>query len=107
MPDETVTPSTEPRSTGAVGRESAVPSRNGCIDAAELYGESVSGDMCDRQTAVLDRGESNVGGLTVRPAKLELARPPRWLWEDRVALGYLNLLLGNEGVGKGTLIAWT
>ena len=45
-------------------------------------------------------------GLTVRPADLSRAAPPRWAWEDRVVLGYLNLLLGNEGVGKGTLMAW-
>jgi AAA domain len=45
-------------------------------------------------------------GLTVRPADLGRAAPPRWAWEHRIVLGYLNLLLGNEGVGKGTLIAW-
>jgi hypothetical protein len=45
-------------------------------------------------------------GLTVRSAELGRAAPPRWAWQDRVVLGYLNLLLGNEGIGKGTLIAW-
>jgi hypothetical protein len=45
-------------------------------------------------------------GLTVRDASLERARPPRWAWTDRIVRGYLNLLLGNEGIGKGTLIAW-
>lgn len=44
-------------------------------------------------------------GLTVRTADLSRARPPRWAWEGRIVLGYLNLLLGNEGVGKGTAIA--
>lgn len=45
-------------------------------------------------------------GLRVRTADLSLSRPPEWAWQDRIVLGYLNLLLGNEGVGKGTLVAW-
>ncbi len=45
-------------------------------------------------------------GLTVRTADLSRSRPPRWAWEGRIALGSLNLLVGNEGVGKGTLIAY-
>jgi AAA domain len=45
-------------------------------------------------------------GLVVRPADLSLSRPPRWAWADRIVLGALNLILGNEGAGKGTLAAW-
>jgi hypothetical protein len=45
-------------------------------------------------------------GLVLRTPDLARARPPRWAWQDRVVLGYLNLLIGNEGVGKGTLAAW-
>jgi hypothetical protein len=45
-------------------------------------------------------------GLTVRSADLDRAQPPRWAWEHRIVLGYLNLLIGNEGIGKGTLVAW-
>ena len=58
---------------------------------------------------VIDDGwddEHDESGLLVRRADLERAAPPRWAWEQRVVIGYLNLLLGNEGVGKGTLIAW-
>jgi hypothetical protein len=44
--------------------------------------------------------------LTVRDADLARSQPPRWLWLHRVVLGYLNLLLGNEGIGKSTLVAW-
>jgi AAA domain len=54
----------------------------------------------------LDLAEPDDGGLVVRAAKLERAQPPRWAWERRIVLAYLNLLLGNEGIGKGTLIAW-
>jgi hypothetical protein len=42
----------------------------------------------------------------VRGAELDRGQPPRWIWQDRVVMGYLSLLVGNEGVGKGTLIAW-
>lgn len=45
-------------------------------------------------------------GLTIRNADLRRARPFRWAWEQRVLLGYLNLLIGQEGVGKGNLAAW-
>jgi len=34
------------------------------------------------------------------------ARPVRWAWEHRVAIGKLNLLVGNEGTGKGVVNAW-
>jgi hypothetical protein len=46
------------------------------------------------------------GGLTVRSADLGRARPPRWAWLDRVVLDGLSLIIGDEGVGKGTLAAW-
>lgn len=45
-------------------------------------------------------------GLTARAADLARSRPPRWAWNGRIALGALNLVLGAEGVGKGTLAAW-
>jgi AAA domain len=45
-------------------------------------------------------------GLRIQTPDLALARPPRFAWEGRIVIGYLNLLLGNEGVGKGTLVAW-
>lgn len=44
--------------------------------------------------------------LVVRRADLARAQPPRWAWEQRVVIGYLNLLIGNEGIGKGALFAW-
>jgi hypothetical protein len=45
-------------------------------------------------------------GLSIRAASLERAQPPRWAWQDRIVRGYLNLLIGNEGIGKSTIIAW-
>ncbi|MDX6699595.1 MAG: hypothetical protein QOE65_2992 [Solirubrobacteraceae bacterium] len=45
-------------------------------------------------------------GLVIRRTNLARARPPRWAWDKRLVLGYLNLLIGQEGIGKGTLVAW-
>jgi hypothetical protein len=44
--------------------------------------------------------------LVVRRADLARAQPPRWAWQSRIVLGYLNLLVGNEGVGKGATFSW-
>ena len=46
------------------------------------------------------------GGLAVRGADLSRVRPVRWLWDRRLLLGYLCLILGAEGMGKGTVAAW-
>jgi AAA domain len=45
-------------------------------------------------------------GLTIRQPDMSLARPTRWAWQHRIAVGYLNLLVGDEGIGKGVLAAW-
>jgi hypothetical protein len=50
--------------------------------------------------------EAHPSGLRVRTPDLARSRPPRWAWEHRLVLGYVNLLIGNEGVGKGVLISW-
>lgn len=49
---------------------------------------------------------SAVPRLSVRTADLGLVRPTRWAWAGRMPLGYLSLLLGAEGAGKGTLWPW-
>jgi hypothetical protein len=46
------------------------------------------------------------GGFTVKDASISRARPFRWLWQDRVLLGYLNLMIGEEGAGKSTFVSW-
>jgi hypothetical protein len=45
-------------------------------------------------------------GITYREANLQNARPFEWAWSQRILLGYINLLVGVEGVGKGNLVAW-
>jgi AAA domain len=44
--------------------------------------------------------------LQLRVADLGRSKPFRWAWSRRIVIGQLNLLLGNEGIGKGALIAW-
>lgn len=56
-----------------------------------------------------DNGHSPNGKtdkLQIRKADLNQVQPFRWAWQDRLLLGYVNLLAGDEGVGKGTFIAW-
>jgi hypothetical protein len=52
-----------------------------------------------------DRSDGKAA-LRARPADLTRVRPTRWAWDRRIPLGYLALLLGAEGVGKGTLAVW-
>jgi len=62
-----------------------------------------------KQQADDARSDGNVAhssGLIVRHADLTRARPFRWAWRGRVLLSYINLLVGEEGVGKGNLVAW-
>lgn len=75
-----------------LARKLASPDLNG--DAPELL---------DRMRELIE----DVGDrIEVRPADLSRVRPVRWLWQKRVLIGYLSLLLGAEGIGKGTLTAW-
>jgi hypothetical protein len=79
-----------------------------CNRCADLHAFSPStperqGDQIDRENEV---NSAPLVGLTVHVADLSKSAPPRFAWQDRLVLGYLNLLIGNEGVGKGTLMAW-
>lgn len=49
---------------------------------------------------------SRAEGLRARPVDVSRIRPVRWAWDGRIPSGYLSLLLGAEGVGKGTATAW-
>jgi hypothetical protein len=46
------------------------------------------------------------GRLVTRKPSLDRVRPIRSVWDKRVLAGYLNLLVGEEGIGKGNLVAW-
>jgi hypothetical protein len=44
--------------------------------------------------------------LRTRGVVWERVRPVRWLWKRRIPLGLPSLLVGEEGVGKGTFASW-
>jgi hypothetical protein len=55
------------------------------------------------------RRKANVkdpSGLTIRGADMSRAEPFKWAWDQRILLGYLNLTMGEEKIGKGNLAAW-
>jgi hypothetical protein len=54
----------------------------------------------------LERRRAGTEGLQVRTADLSRVRPVEWLWDRRLLVGYLCLLLGAEGIGKGTFGSW-
>src|SRR5215212_8601014 len=60
----------------------------------------------EEQARAHQDGERSAGGLRVRRADLSRVRPVEWLWRRRLPVGYLSLLLGAEGMGKGVLVAW-
>jgi hypothetical protein len=73
-----------------------------CPSCGTISSESYAGtDTC---WSCFKRSGAGDISLRVRSADLSRARPPRWAWQDLIVLGYLNLLIGNEGVGKGALI---
>jgi hypothetical protein len=60
----------------------------------------------DEWLSVSETEIAAMADLVVRDAKLSRARPFQFLWDQRVLMGYLNLLIGEEGIGKGNLVAW-
>ena len=45
-------------------------------------------------------------GLRTRAIDWQRVRPIRWLWHRRIPTGLPSLLVGEEGIGKGTFAAW-
>src|SRR5262245_53487860 len=44
--------------------------------------------------------------LRTRGVIWERVRPVRWLWNRRIPMGLPSLIIGEEGVGKGTFTSW-
>src|SRR5436305_15336784 len=44
-------------------------------------------------------------GLVKRASEVR-SRSIRWAWEGRLALGYLTVMTGEEGLGKSVFMAW-
>lgn len=72
----------------------AIPGQPGIARA----GRTIKAARADNKT--------HKSGIKYRTANLERARPFRWAWEPRILIGYINLLVGEEGIGKGTFVAW-
>ena len=53
-----------------------------------------------------DGPESRFAPLRTRGVIPERIRPVRWMWTRRIPIGLPSLLVGEEGVGKGTLASW-
>lgn len=67
--------------------------------------ERLARDICQRYEAG-ERPESDAESFEVMDADLALARRFQFLWENRILIGYFNMMVGNEGVGKGNVAAW-
>lgn len=76
------------------------------VAGGRLYCSACGAGEAKLLKALQSSGNGNGSGLVVRKADLSRSKPPRWAWQDRIVIGYLNLLIGNEGVGKGTLTSW-
>lgn len=79
------------------GRPARIECRKGCDRGEILWQLAAAIDLTP------DGGSD---GLIVRSADLSLSRPPEWAWQDRIVLSALNLIVGQEGAGKGTLACW-
>lgn len=47
-----------------------------------------------------------VSGLRADRLDPSKFKPVHWLWTNRIVQDSLNLVIGNEGIGKGTFVAW-
>jgi hypothetical protein len=93
-----------------------------CSRMAELetryeHGARALCDDCAAQAPTPPRGSPEVDapepsrngtapGLRTRQVDMQRVRPMRWLWTRRIPTGVPSLIVGEEGVGKGTLAAW-
>lgn len=74
------------------------------VDAPVMYGRQAK--MMARRVVRNGGNVKDESGLTIRKANIDRARPFQWAWDQRILLSYLNLLIGEEGIGKGNLVAW-
>lgn len=74
------------------------------LDALDIiHDRDIVGRLGDPET----NGQlEDTHGLRTRGVIWDRIRPVRWLWERRIPLGLPSLLVGEEGVGKGTFACW-
>ena len=83
----------------------------GCKDVSDhlAAGHALGELVAFSQTELEDLASAATStdkGLRTRGVIEERVRPLRWLWARRIPMGVPSLLVGEEGVGKGTLAAW-
>ena len=76
----------------------------GIVESVNEGGDAI--ELVKVAGEAVEAAEIKAAPKLVRTADISRVKPIRWAWRGRLLLGYLNLLLGAEGVGKGTLIAW-
>jgi hypothetical protein len=76
----------------------------GIVELVNEGGDAV--ELVKAASEAVEAAEIKGAPKLVRTADISRVKPIRWAWNGRLLLGYLNLLLGAEGVGKGTLTAW-
>jgi hypothetical protein len=89
-------------------RKAAIASENGHAPRDVVVAETARLITIEEEAAELaaKAKEKPKKPLVLETADLSKSRPPRWAWEDRLLMRYLNLLIGAEGVGKGTVMPW-
>lgn len=55
---------------------------------------------------LLAMAKKKSGSFIVEKASETKVEQLRWLWKNRILLGYINVVLGEEGIGKGNFVAW-
>ena len=96
--------------TGPVA--SALPDQKVCVDCGPLdegvairYPEYGDIRLCDHHAALRNLADGGYG-LRTRGVIWERVRPLRWLWERRIPCSLPSLIVGEEGMGKGTIMCW-
>ncbi len=83
-----------------VGRSALM---DGKWEREDYRARTIDKALSDRYSTLPEHADTP---LRVRSPDMANARPVTWPWHHRIPNGYLSLLLGEEGVGKGTLICW-
>lgn len=79
------------------------------VETLETYGSQDHSEAVVRaaidELRKVDQGKEETKRLRVRGVDMSKVRPTAWTWTNRIPVGYLALLLGQEGMGKGVLQA--
>ena len=76
------------------------------LEVGSLNGREPVFDPHPERDDAEEEGHESPRLLRTRGVLWERVQPVRWLWARRIPLGLPSLLVGEEGVGKGTLTAW-